>query len=309
MFAKSKDLPFAANYPLRVFALVMFVIFAVEGAIMLAFPVLPAWTRAPVVDGFLDASVLTLVTGPAVWWLAVAPVRRLLEARGELLHKMFRAQDEERARIARDLHDEIGQHLTALLVGLKTIESVPDLETAKVRARELRDLGAAAHEEVRRLARGLRPGVLEELGLEAAVCRMAEDFERMHETTVRVDVLPGACDGLSVAAETSLYRSLQEALTNAARHAEAEEIDIRLQRAGNSITLTVVDHGRGFRLDDPEESVGSADSLGLASIRERALMLGGQCTIRSELGRGTTVQVSIPVRGRHDGEDSRIHRG
>ncbi len=222
--------------------------------------------------------------------------------RGELLHRLFRAQDEERARIARDLHDEIGQHLTALLVGLKTIESVSNLETAKARAGELRGLAAIAHDEVRRLARGLRPGVLEELGLEAAVGRLCEDFERAHGTTVRLDVAPDACAGLSPAVETSLYRILQESLTNVARHAEATEVEVALHRSDDSITLSVVDRGRGFPGERTESSTAKG-AIGLASIRERALMLGGACLIRSEPGRGTTVQVSIPVSDNRNGKD------
>ena len=91
MFARPNHLPTAASFPLRVFALVMSAIFAVEGAIMIAMPALPAWTRVPVVAGLLDATVLSLVTAPAVWWLAVVPIRRLFEARGELVHRLFRA--------------------------------------------------------------------------------------------------------------------------------------------------------------------------------------------------------------------------
>ena len=307
MFSQPSYLPLAAIYPLWVFALVMLVVFSVEGAIMLAIPALPAWTRAPVVEGILDATVLTLVTGPAVWWLAVVPIRRLFEARGELLHRLFRAQDEERARIARDLHDEIGQHLTALLVGLKTIESVSDLTTAKARACKLHGWAAIAHEEVRRLARGLRPGVLEELGLEAAVGRLCEDFGQTHGTTVQLDVASGAYAGLSPVVEISLYRILQEALTNVARHAAAAEVQVSLQRSDDWITLSVVDRGRGFPGERADSSTDEG-TLGLASIRERALMLGGTCSIRSDVGQGTTVQVSIPIAGNHDGKDSRFHR-
>ena len=308
MFARTNHLPIASNYPLRVFALVMIAIFAVEGAIMFAMPALPEWAQVPVVAVPLDAILLTLVTAPAVWWLAVVPIRRLFEARGELLHRLFRAQDEERARIARDLHDEIGQQLTALLVGLKTIELAPDLETAKSRARALRDVGAAAHEEVRRLARGLRPGVLEELGWEAAVTRLCEDYQRSHGTAIQLDVSPDACRGLNPEIEASLYRILQESLTNAARHADATEIKVALQRRCDSITLTVADDGRGIPPPNKAESSPGTGTIGLASIRERALMLGGDCLIQSDAGRGTTVQVSIPVAGGQHGKDSHSHR-
>ena len=287
----------AAVYPLRVFALVMFVIFAVEGAIMLAFPVLPAWTRAPVVDGILDASVLTLVTGPAVWWLAVVPIRRLFEARGELLHRLFRVQEEERARIARDLHDEIGQHLTALLVGLRTVESASNLQEAIARARALRDLGVLAHDEVRRLARGLRPGVIDELGLQAAIDRLGEDFERAHGVAVEFQVVPDACSNLTKPVESALYRILQEALTNVARHAAASTVRVTLLRNGNSITMSIADNGRGFAADKHMGGEQNALSVGLDSMRERARSLEGECTIDAAPGRGTVVSVTIPLTG------------
>ena len=297
MFVKKSYLPIAAIYPLRVFALVMFVIFAVEGAIMLAFPVLPAWTRAPVVEGILDASVLTLVTGPAVWWLAVVPIRRLFEARGELLHRLFRVQEEERARIARDLHDEIGQHLTALLVGLRTVESASDLPEAITRARALRELGVLAHDEVRRLARGLRPGVIDEFGLQAAIDRLCEDFQRAHGVDVDFQVAPEACSNLTKPVESALYRILQEALTNVARHAAASKVQVTLLRSGDAITMTIEDDGRGFAADKLIDGEQNALSVGLDSMRERARTLDGECTIDATAGRGTVVSVAIPLSG------------
>ena len=105
----------------------------------------------------------------------------------------FESQEQERSRIARDLHDEIGQQLTALLVGLGTVESAKDLQSAQQLAHDLRKVGATAHEEVRRLVRGLRPGVLEELGLAAAIERLCEDFEQVHGVTVRLEA-PAAAD-------------------------------------------------------------------------------------------------------------------
>jgi len=297
-----------ARCAIWVFALVMLSVFIVEDAIMFIMPKLPTWMRIPAIEGLSDATVLTLVTAPVIWWLAVVPIRRLAAARGELLHRLFRAQEDERSRIARDLHDEIGQHLTSLLVGLKVIDTAPDLETARARAGELRELGAVAHEEVRRLAAGLRSGVLEELGLAAAIESMCRDYERTHGTTVHLNMSPEAFDDLNVAAETSLFRILQETLTNAARHAGAVEIDVALLQVGDVVTLSIHDDGRGFRADETREAADESPSIGLASIHERALMLGGKCHIRSEAGRGTTVQVTIPIAGNHNDNDSRIHR-
>ncbi len=116
--------------PLWIFALMLVTTFVVEGAIMLLLPFLPTWSRSPLFQGVLDASILTLVMAPVIWWLVVKPLRHLSESRGHLLHSLFQSQEQERSRIARDLHDEIGQQLTALLVGLGTVESAKDLPSA-----------------------------------------------------------------------------------------------------------------------------------------------------------------------------------
>jgi signal transduction histidine kinase len=291
------DFPqFSAVNPLRVFMLMMFAVFAVEGAIMVALPLFPDWAQSPLVEGLVDASLLTMVTAPVMWWLAVRPLKTLFEGRGQLLQQLFQVQERERARIARDLHDEIGQHLTALLVGLKTIDSSPTLDAAKDRAGQLRELASLAHCEVGRLARGLRPGVLEELHLEAAMERLCEEFQEMHNIPVRLTVEPGSCDALSTALETSLYRILQEALTNVARHANATGIEVLLKRGDNRVTLRVADDGRGFASHEADSGTMRTGRIGLASIRERALLLGGECKIQSERGTGTVVQVEIPSR-------------
>jgi signal transduction histidine kinase len=219
----------------------------------------------------------------------------LSESRGQLLHSLFERQEQERARIARDLHDEIGQQLTALLVGLGTVESAKDLQSAQQLAHDLRKVGGTAHEEVRRLARGLRPGVLEELGLIAAIERLCEDFEQVHGVTVRLKIPAAADKKLSMPVETSLYRILQESLTNVARHAQANSVNVTLARTADMVTLTVEDDGRGMHDTSYGMSSPGRRSLGLDSIRERALMLQGECIIRDAEGGGLLVQVTLPA--------------
>lgn len=287
--------------PWWVFLLVMLIVFTAEGAIMLALPMLPAWTRSPVAQSIIDASLLTLITAPAVWRLVVLPMRRLFEARGQLLHQVFHAQEQERARIARDLHDEIGQHLTALLVGLKTVEMAADLDTAKHRASDLRQLTAVAHEEVRRLAHGLRPGVLEEMRLAAAIERLCEEFQSIHQVPVKRNISATACEQLTKDAELCIFRVIQESLTNAARHADATQIDVAIECRDNTIVLTIADNGTGFDRGDDSITEQASNTIGLASIRERASILGGKCLIQSRTGKGTTVQVIFPVPGPQHG--------
>lgn len=280
---------------LWIFAVVLATTFAVEGAIMLLLPTLPTWSNFPLFQGILDASILTLVMAPVLWWFVVKPIRRLSESRGQLLHSLFESQERERARIAGDLHDEIGQQLTAILVGLGTIESAKDLPSARNLAHDLRKVGADAHDELRRIARGLRPGVLEELGLAAAMERLCEDFERVHGVAVRLEASAMAGDALTLPVETSIYRILQEALTNVAKHARASSVSVTLTRSGENVKLTVQDDGRGTDNDLSGSTSSTRFCLGLDSIRERARMLGGECTIRSSAGEGLSVHVTIPV--------------
>jgi signal transduction histidine kinase len=281
--------------PTRIFVLVLLLTFAVEGTIMLLLPSMPSWVRTSAVVGIVDASLLTLVMAPAIWWLVVKPLRRLSESRGHLLHLLFDAQERERARISRDLHDEVGQQLTALLLGIGTIESAEDLATAHTVAHDLRAIGAGAHEEVRRLARGLRPGVLKELGLATAIERLCEDFERNHAVTVRLVAPPAACAGLSRPVETSLYRILQESLTNVGRHSAANSVDVTLAKDPSAVTLSIRDDGRGISEEASEGLSSGGQSMGLDSIRERAQMLQGECQIDSPQAGGTRVRVRIPV--------------
>jgi two-component system sensor histidine kinase UhpB len=309
MNATSDQWPLTAVYPIRVFALIMFLVFAVEGFIMVLLPNFPRLAGSPLWEGLIDATLLTLAIAPAVWWLAVRPMQDLFEARGQLLRRVFHAQEQERTRIARDLHDEIGQHLTAILVGLKTIEAAPDLATARTRAEELREVAALAHSETRRLARGLRPGVLEELRLEPAIEGLCEEFQTTHSIPIELSIEAGACEHLPMDCETALYRILQEALTNTARHARATGIEVSLACRHNNVVLRVRDNGRGFSAMPSTSSAQGAGTIGLASIRERALMLGGHFLVHSEPNRGTTVQVSIPTAEHRDGKNSRTHRG
>jgi len=281
--------------PTRIFVLVLLLTFAVEGTIMLLSPALPEQVRTSALVGIVDASLLTLVMAPAIWWLVVKPLRRLSEWRGHLLHLLFDAQEHERARISRDLHDEVGQQLTALLMGIGTIETAKDLPTAHAVAHDLRAIGASAHEEVRRLARGLRPGVLEELGLATAIERLCEDFERNHAVTVRLVAPPTACAGLSRPVETSLYRILQESLTNAGRHAAATSVEVILAKDANAVTISIHDDGRGISEEATEGPSTGRQSMGLDSIRERAQMLQGECQIDSPQAGGTHVRVRIPI--------------
>jgi signal transduction histidine kinase len=229
----------------------------------------------------------------AVAELAAAQERA--RAQTEMLGRVIDAQEAERARVARDLHDQIGQALTSVLLGLRLVEgSLPDgPEADEVRSRteEVRELVAQALDEVRQLAFDLRPTVLDDVGLVAAVSRLADDLTRRYG--VRVEL---ALDGLDdeqrlrPEVETVVYRVVQEALTNVARHAEASRATVTIAASGEGMRASIVDDGVGFEPDD-----GALRSLGLAGMAERASLAGGHVEIASAPTGGTSVTLEVPL--------------
>ena len=208
--------------------------------------------------------------------------------RARLGAMVMTAQEEERRRIARELHDEIGQSLTAVLVGLRTIEGADSLRRSVELSQGLRETTARTLADVGRLWRGLHPGVLEDLGFAAAVERFAQEFARSHGITVDVHAAGLEPDGLSFAVQATAYRIVQEALNNVAQHAHASSVTVRLQRSGATLQVSVEDDGAGFKPRD-------TGRLGLRGMRERAALLGGSLEVRSRLGKGTSLIAQFPV--------------
>jgi signal transduction histidine kinase len=230
------------------------------------------------------------------------------EGRARLLKQVLSAREEEQRRIARDLHDGIGQSLTSLLLGLRVAAEVPTLEEARARLSELRGITASLLDEVRRLARGLRPSVLDDLGLAGVLEHYAADYTQAHGIAVDVYAPDLALARLPAEVETALYRITQETLTNVLKHAAAKEVSLVVRRESSGVHLTVEDDGRGFDSDALLQAPGGGKGLGLLDIRERAALLNGSVTLESRLGRGTTVHVYIPLNEEKHGKDSRPDR-
>jgi PAS domain S-box-containing protein len=224
--------------------------------------------------------------------IKLAELRRRL-----LLERTLSAQEEERRRIARELHDEAGQLLTALLVGLRTLQDARKLPEVKVQARRLREIAAQAMDELGRLARGLHPTVLDDLGLAVALTRYISDYTKSYN--IVVDLALGELDprNLSPTVQITLYRILQEALTNVARHSGAKTVSIRFAHSAKTVEVAIIDDGCGF---DAETVAVSSHRLGIQSMRERAAMLGGTVRFTSQL-KGTGVLLQVPL-GRQDFE-------
>jgi PAS domain S-box-containing protein len=208
-----------------------------------------------------------------------------------LLERTLSAQEEERRRIARELHDEAGQLLTALLVGLRSLEDARKLGDIRAQAKRLREIAAQAIDEVGRLARGLHPTVLDDLGLGVALSRYTTEFAKTHNISVVLELNDIDAGNLPPEALIALYRILQEALTNVARHSGAKTVSIRFVRSATAVEVTVMDDGCGFNAKAVSVS---SHRLGLHSMRERAAMLGGAITFIPQK-KGTKILVRVPV--------------
>jgi two-component system sensor histidine kinase UhpB len=213
-------------------------------------------------------------------------MRRLEAERRRAGSAALHAQEEERARVARDLHDEVNQSLTGLLLRLEAAREAapPELEDELA---ETKALANQAMGELLSLARQLRPTALDDLGLAAAIEGQVEQLRRGEiEASLRTE---GNFSDLGDDAQLVVYRVAQEALSNAGRHSGAAHVEVRLRRTGaGDVLLEVSDDGRGFAFDDSERG------LGIGGMRERALLIGAELTIESRPGRGTTVRLTVP---------------
>lgn len=234
----------------------------------------------------------------------------LEQTRQQLLERIVTTQEEERRRISRELHDQMGQQLTALLLGLKSLPSVLDEPAAAKLAPRLETLQALTDglmEQVHNLAWELRPAVLDNLGLEAAIKQYAQQWSR--ECGVEADFVSRGFSRhkrLPLPIETVLYRVIQEALTNVHRHAEAQRVSILLERIQDQVVAIVEDDGKGFNTgkrdiaDGGNGEGGKSARLGLLGMRERMELIGGTLTIESEAGGGTSVYARISGQEQND---------
>jgi two-component system, NarL family, sensor histidine kinase UhpB len=212
-------------------------------------------------------------------------MRRLEAERLRAGSAALRAQEQERARVARDLHDEVNQSLTGLLLRLEAVREAapPELEPELAKTRALAN---QAMRELLSLARQLRPTALDDLGLVAAI---AGQIDQVDQGGIEASLSEeGRFSDLDDDVQLVIYRVAQEALSNAARHSDATLIEVSLSRLEHSVELTVADDGQGFAFDD------SLGGLGISGMRERALLVGGNLTIESRPGHGTTIRLSVP---------------
>ncbi len=219
---------------------------------------------------------------------AAVAVDQSRRAATDALRRVLEAQELERRRLARELHDQTGQELTSVLLGLKAVEDAPDPEARGQALKTVREQVVETLHDVRRLAVELRPKALDDFGLVPALERLAETF--VEQTGLKLDLeaqlgderLPGEI-------ETALYRMVQEALTNIVKHAQARSVSIVLTNARGAIAALIEDDGRGFDVDAAREG------MGLDGMRERLGLIGGKLKIESRPGGGTTLVAEVPL--------------
>jgi signal transduction histidine kinase len=207
----------------------------------------------------------------------------------DAVRRVVEAQELERKRLARELHDETGQALTSILLRLKPLEEVVENNEARELLASVRELVAGTLQDVRRLAVELRPAALDDFGLVTALERLAGSVSEQTGTKVDVEARLGH-DRLPEEVETTLYRIVQEALTNVVKHADAKHVSIVLTRKDSSVAALVEDDGRGF---DPDAA--RSEGLGLLGMRERVGIVGGSLTVESGEGAGTTLVAEVPL--------------
>jgi PAS domain S-box-containing protein len=220
---------------------------------------------------------------------------RAEEARRDLLGRLVTAQEEERRRISRELHDQMGQQLAALMMGLKTlgVESY-GRRSALDTLRQLEGITDELSREVHTLAWGLRPPALDDLGLEAALANYAEEWAERSRVSVDFHSAGFAGGRLPLTHETAVYRIAQEALTNVAKHSGADRVSFILERRSDHVLAVIEDNGGGFDAEGVLSAAGRGRRLGLLGMRERAALLGGTINVESTPDAGTTLFVRIP---------------
>jgi two-component system, NarL family, sensor histidine kinase DevS len=205
------------------------------------------------------------------------------------LRRVVAAQELERRRLARELHDETGQALTSMLLGLKGLEETLERDRQRDVVAQLRELVVATLQDVRRLAVELRPKALDDFGLVPALERLTETFAT--EAGIAVDFEATLADArLPAEVETAVYRIVQESLTNVVKHARARRVSILITRQNDRLTAVIEDDGRGF---DPSRT--NDESLGLVGMRERVALVDGDLRLETGADRGTTIVVDVPL--------------
>ncbi len=293
------ELPLAIRWilrPWRIAMLILAITFLFEVTLMVILPPffgnsLGKWGMAA-----LDAFLLTLLLAPCIWGLMVRPLTRVADTRKQLLTWAMSTEERKAGEISRDLHDNFGQLLTSITVGLRTIEEVSKEPVVIEHAKRIRQTGLALHESIRATARGLRPTVLDDLGLAAALANLVNDWKQSSAVAIELDVEDLKSIRLPTEIETAFYRMAQESITNAIRHGKPDRITVTAKIEGQRLQLVTTDDGCGFEPSEVLSMRANNRPFGLISIRERAEAIGGSMQIASAKGQGVRIEVSVGLK-------------
>jgi signal transduction histidine kinase len=221
----------------------------------------------------------------------VTATKRAVADRQALLRRLSAAQEDERRRLSRELHDQVGQSVTGLSLGLKALERSGQAPVAALQA--LQAMANDISRDIHRAAADLRPAALDDLGLKKALMALAGSCAQPSGLRIELQEV-GAMDGLPAEVEILVYRVVQEALNNVLKHAKAESVSVVLERSGAMLRVIIEDDGLGFDPDLPPDP-DAPPALGLLGMRERLDLLGGTMTIESAPGAGATLFIDIPL--------------
>jgi len=229
-------------------------------------------------------------------------LRREMAEREALRRKLLHAQEEERRRIARELHDQMGQNLTALNVGLKSLLGRQSGSGLGSRVQQLQELATQTARDLHRVAVELRPAALDDLGLVKAIRALTETWSTRYGIDVDFEAGQYPRAGISSEIETILYRIIQEALNNVAKHSGATRVAVVLRCSADQVQAIIEDDGRGFDARVPSQSGNGSGRLGLLGIQERLGMVGGNFKVESAPERGATLLIRVPIPKAHEKE-------
>ena len=222
--------------------------------------------------------------------------QRAEQAHRQVLRRLSEAEETERGRISRELHDCLGQNLTALKLGIQSVRRQgPFADEVRHTLDKLEKLSDSLMQDLHRLAWELRPSVLDDLGLELALRRYCKEWSR--NVGIPIDFISRGWRGFrfSLELETTLYRVAQEALTNVAKHAQARRVSVLLERRTECLSLIVEDDGKGFDSERSLQSSAKSKNLGLLGMRERVSLVGGRLDIESSGTSGTSIFIRLPM--------------
>lgn len=222
--------------------------------------------------------------------------QRVEEGRRELLRQIVNAQEEERRRIARELHDQMGQHLTAIMLEVESLKHHFQAEPSCQKSlHQLDSLTNHLSKEIHTLALELRPTALDDVGFYSALRNYVEEWAARYRLSVDLHIKGTDDARLPPHIETTLYRIAQEALTNIVRHAESDHVSLIVEQRSDHVMAIIEDDGQGFDVESTFKPSVNSRRIGLLGMRERATLVGGSLNIESTPGGGTTVFVSLPI--------------